>query len=90
MPLGLRSNAPETVAISRAIMSIAAPVPATSQARLGLALFRTVRRQTAPWPVALPKKKRPIVTPAARISPRVIFCWRGSTERRRVRAGMRH
>jgi hypothetical protein len=30
-PLGLRSNAPETVAISRAIMSVAAPVPAKSQ-----------------------------------------------------------
>ena len=29
-PLRLRSNAPETVAISRAIMSVAAPVPAKS------------------------------------------------------------
>jgi len=50
-PLGLRSNAPATVAISRAIMSVAAPGSGKVPARLGLALFRTVRRQTAPWPV---------------------------------------
>jgi len=43
-PLGLRSNAPATVAISRAIMSVAAPGSGKVPARLGLALFRTVAR----------------------------------------------
>ena len=57
-PLGLRSNAPATVAISRAIMSVAAPGSGKVPARLGLALFRTVRRQTAPWPVTRSLRRR--------------------------------
>jgi hypothetical protein len=47
-PLAVRFNAPEAVAISRALSRQPRPVSVKAPARLGLARFRTVPRQTAP------------------------------------------